>query len=176
MSVASVLAAWPLCAAPASPAPASATAQAEAGPAAGRPAAGEREASEAADGARLRRAVEWLADPAREGRGPGTKGIDEAGGWIAGEMRAIGLVPVDTTPAADDVAQAGFQPFEMTLDARLGPAAENRAELVGPTGPNGVATTIPLVLETDFTPLAAGGSGPFDLPLVFGGYGITAPA
>lgn len=135
------------------------------------------EPSVAADGARLRRSVEWLADSAREGRGPGTKGIDEAGGWIAAEMRAIGLVPVGrTSAAAGDVAQATFQPFDMTLDAKLGPAAENRAELVGPPGPDGVGTTIPLALETDFTPLAAGGSGPFDLPLVFGGYGITAPA
>ena len=35
---------------------------------------------------------------------------------------------------------------------------------------------MPLKLGVDFTPLAAGGSGAFDLPLVFGGYGITAPA
>ena len=34
---------------------------------------------------------------------------------------------------------------------------------------------IPLELGRDYTPLAAGGSGEFDLPLAFLGYGITAP-
>ena len=35
--------------------------------------------------------------------------------------------------------------------------------------------SLPLTLGETFTPLAAGGSGAFDLPLVFAGYGITAP-
>ena len=34
---------------------------------------------------------------------------------------------------------------------------------------------LPLKLGETFTPLAVGGSGVFDLPLVFAGYGITAP-
>jgi len=32
---------------------------------------------------RLRDAVTWLADPQREGRGPGTAGIDAAAEWVA---------------------------------------------------------------------------------------------
>ncbi|NCX97275.1 MAG: M28 family peptidase [Planctomycetia bacterium] len=68
------------------------------------------------------------------------------------------------------------QPFEMTLEATLGPADANTAELVGPPDETGTPRVVPLVLGKDFTPLAIGGSGEFDLPLAFAGYGITAPA
>jgi hypothetical protein len=118
---------------------------------------------------RLRRAVEWLAAPEREGRGPGTPGIDAAADWVAEQFAAVGVRPPGAEPAA-------FQPFTMTLDAQLGPAAENTAEILGPAGPDGAETRIPLELGRDFTPLAAGGSGAFELPLAFAGYGISAPA
>ena len=133
---------------------------------------------------RLRQAVEWLAAPEREGRGPGTKGIDQTADWVARQLAEIGLGTVasvapgtDPAPAAGAPAAATpFQRFVMTLDAKLGPADANTAELVGPPGEDGAPRTIPLSLGKDFTPLAAGGSGRFDLPLVFAGYGITAPA
>ena len=115
---------------------------------------------------RLRQAVTWLAAPEREGRGPGTPGIDAAADWIAAQFAEIGL-------AAPGAGEA-FQPFAMTLDAKLGPASANTLELVGPATADGGATVVPLVLGRDFTPLAAGGSGRFELPLVFAGYGITA--
>jgi len=143
--------------------------------------------AEAADDAatrdRLRQAVEWLAAPEREGRGPGTKGIEQAADWVAEQFSGIGLDTVVVgsgedvrRPVGEAVAATPFQKFVMTLDAKLGPAEANTAELVGPPGADGVAKTIPLHLGKDFTPLAAGGSGPFDLPLAFAGYGITAPA
>ena len=145
-------------------------------------------AAEAADDTavreRLRLAVEWLAAPEREGRGPGTKGIDQAADWVADQLADIGLdTIVGSGTAAHPAPTEGrletrspFQRFGMTLDAKLGPAAANTAEVVGPPGQDGVPRTIPLELGKDFTPLAAGGSGTFDLPLVFAGYGITAPA
>jgi hypothetical protein len=117
---------------------------------------------------RLREAVTWLASPEREGRGPGTAGIEQAADWVAGRLAALGL---DTTV----VGETPFQQFPVTLEAKLGPAAENTAEIVGPPGADGTRPVRPLELGTDFTPLAAGGSGAFDLPLVFAGYGITAP-
>jgi hypothetical protein len=126
-------------------------------------------ADEAAVRERLRAAVTWLAAPEREGRGPGTAGIEAAADWVAGQFADLGLEPPGT-------GGDRFQPFSMTLEARLGPEADNTAEIVGPPGPDGQPRRIPLVLGADFTPLAAGGSGPFDLPLVFAGYGITAPA
>lgn len=117
---------------------------------------------------RLRDAVTWLADPQREGRGPGTAGINAAADWVVRQFAALGLQP----PADSGT----LQPFAMTLEAKLGPATANAVELVGPPAAGGGATVVPLVLGRDFTPLATGGSGAFDLPLVFAGYGITAPA
>ncbi len=118
---------------------------------------------------RLRAAVTWLAAPEREGRGPGTAGIEAAADWVARELAGAGLRP-------SVAAATPFQTFTMTLEARLGPATENAVELVGPPGPDGAAVVVPLTLGADYTPLAAGGSGTFDLPLAFAGYGITAPA
>ncbi len=136
---------------------------------AGVSAADDPDATEAAAiRARLKEAVEWLASPDRNGRGPGTAGIDAAADWVAGQMQAAGL---DTTK----VSGAAFQPFPLILEARLGPADENVAEIVGPPLPDGSPSVRRLELGKDFTPLAAGGSGRFDLPLVFAGYGITAP-
>ncbi|MFM8952052.1 MAG: hypothetical protein ACKOOF_03185, partial [Planctomycetaceae bacterium] len=117
---------------------------------------------------RLREAVTWLASADREGRGPGTAGIDAAADWVARQFATLGL---DTTVIGDEP----FQPFAMTLEATLGPAADNSVEIVGPPDVSGSPLRIPLVLGEDFTPLAAGGSGAFDLPLLFGGFGITAP-
>ena len=69
---------------------------------------------------RLRSNVEWLAAPEREGRGPGTAGIEAAAEWVGEQFVDLGL-----TTAAE--ATGPFQPFEMTLDAKLGPPAENTA-------------------------------------------------
>ncbi len=117
---------------------------------------------------RLRTAVEWLAAPEREGRGPGTAGIDQAADWVARQLSGAGL---DTRIVGD----GPFQRFAMTLEAKLGPADDNTAELVGPPAADGRPRARRLELGIDFIPLAAGGSGPFDLPLVFAGYGISAP-
>jgi len=117
----------------------------------------------------LRDDVTWLSAPEREGRGPGTKGIEVAGGWVADRFATLGLA----APAGHETP---LQTFAMTLEANLGPTADNTAELVGPPDASGERQTIPLVLGKDFTPLAIGGSGAFDLPLVFAGYGISAPA
>lgn len=121
---------------------------------------------------RLRESVSHLASERMQGRGPGTDGLDQAGDWIAARFAELGLQPVETGSPAEAIT---FQPFEMTLQATLGPAEANRAELVGPPGGDGSERVVPLILGQDYTPLAAGGSGEFDLPLAFLGYGITAP-
>jgi hypothetical protein len=133
------------------------------------PAVNEAAPESAVVRAALERDVAWLAAPEREGRGPGTKGIDAAAEWVADRFTEIGLlVPTGR--------ESPLQPFEMTLEAKLGPAEANTAELVGPPDAAGSRRVVRLELGKDFTPLAIGGSGAFDLPLVFAGYGITAPA
>ena len=115
---------------------------------------------------RLRADVTWLAAPEREGRGPGTKGIRDASAWISRQFDEIGLEPINGLRE---------QSFVMTLEATLPKKQANHAEFVKVAEDGAQEVSLPLTLGETFTPLAAGGSGAFDLPLVFAGYGITAP-
>jgi hypothetical protein len=110
--------------------------------------------------ARLAESTAYLASDELEGRGLGTAGIDRAAEYIAGAFKEIGLQTAlfDGTP---------FQTFQVPIGARLG--ENNTLVLVSPDGKQ-----TPLTLDEDFIPLALGGSGRLDLPLVFVGYGITA--
>ena len=116
---------------------------------------------------RLRTDVTWLAAPEREGRGPGTQGIRDAADWISRQFSEIGLEPVNGIRE---------QPFTMTLEAVLPEKQANHAEFVKLAADGSVEVSLSLKLGETFTPLAVGGSGAFDLPLAFAGYGITAPA
>ncbi|MCU0877397.1 MAG: M20/M25/M40 family metallo-hydrolase [Pirellulaceae bacterium] len=121
----------------------------------------ETTAAAAASESRLRDTVTYLASDELEGRGVGTAGLDKAAEHLAEEFTNLGLKTdlFDGTP---------FQKFTLNLAAEMGPAEQNRLTLVGPKG-----ETV-LKLGTDFNPLAAGGSGAFEAPLVFAGYGIAA--
>ncbi len=113
---------------------------------------------------RLAETAKYLASDALEGRGVGTKGLDEAADYIADQFRQIGL--------KTDLFDGGpFQKFKMTTGASLGP--DNSLVFVGPASDDGKPKRIELKLDESFNPLAVGGSGKFDLPLVFVGYGIT---
>jgi hypothetical protein len=110
--------------------------------------------------ARLKSSVTYLASDELEGRGVGTEGLNKAADFIASEFKKLGLKTdlFDGTP---------FQKFEVTITTEMGPKEQNVLRLEGDE-------TISLKLGEDFNPLAAGGSGKVDAPLVFVGYGITA--
>lgn len=115
---------------------------------------------------RLYEAVKLLSSDALEGRGVGTKGIDEAASFIAEQFTSLGL----TTSLFEG---GPFQKFKMVVASELG--SPNHLELLAPASanqPSGAERE--LKLGEDFNPLAIGGSGKLDLPLVFVGYGITA--
>ncbi len=115
--------------------------------------------------ARLSRSAQYLASDALEGRGVGTKGLDLAAAYIAQQFRQIGL----KTELYDG---APFQKFSMTTGATLG--TRNELVFVGPAAPGSTEPRrIALKVGEQFNPLAIGGSGKFELPLVFVGYGIT---
>lgn len=125
-----------------------------------------RAAEEAGDvESRLSQGVGYLASDELEGRGVGTKGLDLAADYIAAQFREIGL----KTELFEDQP---FQKFKMTTGASLGP--RNELTLVGPAPEGGEPQRIDWKLGDQFNPLAIGGSGKLDLPLVFVGYGITA--
>ncbi len=116
--------------------------------------------------ARLLESVRYLASDELDGRGVGTAGLDLAADYIAERFAQARLRTelYDGTP---------FQKFRMTTGAKLG--TKNELALVGPAGgADAPAMRIELTVGVDFTPLSIGGSGAFDLPLVFAGYGITA--
>ena len=97
-----------------------------------------------------------LASPANEGRGPGTAGIDRSAGLLATWMREAGL-----TPGGDDGTY--FQPFRITTGVRV-------------TEPCAVAAgELRVVPGGDFQPIGFSTNGTFEAPVVFAGYGITAP-
>jgi Peptidase family M28/PDZ domain/PA domain len=97
-----------------------------------------------------------LSDPAMEGRGAGTAGIDSAAALIASWMRADGLTPGD-----DDGTY--YQPFRITTGVRLGEPCAIEIDTFS-AGPG-----------DDFQPIGFSTNGTLEAPVVFAGYGITAP-
>ncbi len=120
---------------------------------------GDEEPKSVAD--RLKADVSFLAADEREGRAPGTKGIDAAADYIAARFAKLGL---KQAPAADGF----FQPFEIV----------SKVDLKTPVALKFVVPeieTIEAKLGDDFQPLAIGSGGELkDVPIVFAGYGITA--
>jgi hypothetical protein len=111
--------------------------------------------------ARLKADVSFLAADAREGRAPGTNGIEDAARYIADTFRQQGLKPA---PGADGY----FQRFSLTGRPRLGEPTE--LVIQEPDG-----KTLKAEPKTEFSPLAIGTSGSYEhVPIVFAGYGITA--
>lgn len=114
---------------------------------------------------RLSEAARYLSSDELQGRGIGTKGLELAAQYIAVQFNEVGL-------KTDVFEQSPFQPFEVSTGTKLG--AENRLTLLSPPAQKGgEPNRIDLTLGQQFTPLAVSGSGRFDLPLVFVGYGIT---
>jgi len=107
--------------------------------------------------------VKVLASDELQGRGNGTPELDRAADYIAAQFRAAGL-----EPGGDD--RTYFQKFELVTGLTIGPS--NSLTLKGPRGVDD------LQLGRDYEPLsiAAPPDRAFSTPLVFAGYGISAPA
>ena len=103
--------------------------------------------------------VKALASPEMEGRGAGTKGIDRARKVIEARYRDLGLQPAGTR---------GFlQPFTVVTGARL--KKDNSLAI------KSSANTTSLTLNRDYVPFSFSSSGSASAPMVFVGYGATAP-
>jgi len=102
-----------------------------------------------------------LASDELKGRGNGTPELDRAAAYIADQFQRIGL------EAAGDEGTY-LQAFELITGLTLGPS--NSLTIEGP------AATVTLQLGRDYQPLSIGGSDQeLSVPLVFAGYGISAP-
>ncbi len=108
------------------------------------------------DAAGWQREARWLADPAREGRGLGTKGLAAAAEHLAARFAEAGLEP--------GAAGGSFlHSFRMPVAIE---AVEARLALGGEA----------LVEGRDFRPLWSSADGTFAGPHVFAGYGIDDEA
>lgn len=110
---------------------------------------------------RLRDDVTYLASDALEGRGIRTRGLVQAGDFIAEEFRKSGL---DTAWYNN----SPFQEFELLTASRKG--AVQRVQFHRSTGDQYLLTP-----NVDFSSLLKTSMGTMTCPVVFVGYGITAP-
>jgi hypothetical protein len=111
---------------------------------------------------RMRKDIFFLASSDCEGRGVDTKGIEKAADYIVAAFKEAGL-----KPAMKDGSY--FQPFSITASVKL--ANPTKLVLDGPG-----EVTKELKLGTDFNPMGFSPTAKANGPLVFVGYGITAPA
>jgi hypothetical protein len=93
----------------------------------------------------------WLADPAREGRGVGTQGLEASGAYIEKAFTDAGLTP------------AGGGGFRWAFDAPTSVSGQAQLTFAGKA-----------VDAADVQPLAFSASTSADAPLVFAGWGIVA--
>jgi len=143
--------------------PAAALAASQAGPAAAqRPRATKHPRhidalhEDLSDSTAILRMVRELSDPALEGRGVGTAGLEKAAALVEGWMGGLGLVP-----AGDDGGWSQW--FEVTTGAAV-------------TQPTSLALGGRAIgAGADFQPLGFSTGGTLTAPVVFAGYGITAP-
>jgi hypothetical protein len=104
--------------------------------------------------------IKFLASDKLKGRGDGTKELDEAADYIAKRFQKYGL-----RPAGDNGTY--LQRFKITVGAQMGP----NNSMVYQNG----ATRTALTAGQDFVPLSFSAAVTVQAPLLFAGYGITAP-
>jgi hypothetical protein len=119
-------------------------------------------AENAASIERLRKDLTYLTSDECEGRGAQTKGIHKAADYIAAEFQRLGLKP-------GGLNNTYFQPFSMRA-GRAKATGTNRVMLKGPLGQE-----IELKLGGGFQIVGFAGSGTVTAPVVFAGYGLSAP-
>jgi hypothetical protein len=100
--------------------------------------------------------VRFLARDEMKGRASGSPELEIAADYIAEQFRLAGL-----TPKGENGTY--FQPFEVTTGAQLGP--KNELAIAGAA----------LKINDDFVPIMISNTAEFEGPLVFAGYGISAP-
>ena len=120
---------------------------------------------------RLETHIRYLASDELKGRGIGTAELDQAADYIREQFAKAGL----QTAIYD---QGPFQFINLPGRVTIGAPEKNTlaftVKAVNAEEPSQSNRT-DLLLNQDFRPLAIGGSNQINAPLVFAGYGITAP-
>jgi hypothetical protein len=103
--------------------------------------------------------VKFLASQDMRGRGDGSPELEKAADFIARHFREFGLEPVD--------GEGYLQAFPITLGGKLGPANSFEVRENG--------KRVRLKLADDYIPFQFSSDRPLSGPVIFAGYGITAP-
>jgi Zn-dependent M28 family amino/carboxypeptidase len=115
------------------------------------------------DSEKIRAAVKYLSDDALQGRGTGQKGGDLAADWIAARFKAYGLLP-----AGDNGTYfQNINFYGVTTDPK-----QTRFALVSKSGTEVVLKFADEYVATDQT---HSDKSTVDAPIVYVGYGISAP-
>ena len=109
----------------------------------------------------LRGEVEWLADPARDGRMTGTAGAQASANWLAEYFRHAGLQSFGDNFAI---------PFQFNAGERV---LQDKTRLEISTNSS---RPLRAKLDQDFRPLPFSESGEASGEVVFAGYGLVAPS
>uniref|UniRef100_Q028V5 Peptidase M28 n=1 Tax=Solibacter usitatus (strain Ellin6076) TaxID=234267 RepID=Q028V5_SOLUE len=104
--------------------------------------------------------IKFLASPELRGRVTGSAELEKAAAFIERDYRQFGIKPVPGSPGY-------LQPLQVTTDAAIGKANHFKFS------ENGRSTT--LHFPGDFVPFNFSQTGKLTGPVVFAGYGITAP-
>ena len=134
--------------------------------------AGRADKSAEIDGARYMEHVQLLASDGLQGRGNGTPGLELAAEYIAERFRTSRL-----TPGGDD--NTWFQSFEIVTGISVGEGnqlalTDGRAETAFELGKSYYPISISPV-QSSSAPPTGGAATREGLPVVFAGYGISAP-
>lgn len=116
-----------------------------------------------ADPARYKADVTVLAAPNMEGRGAGTKGLTRAQKYIVSRYKSLGLEPAGSN--------GYLQPFTVPIRRKLLSGNRLHEEFAS----SAVSAGKPPKLGEDYTPLTFSSSKHVLAPVVFAGYGISAP-
>ena len=111
--------------------------------------------------------IAYLASDDLRGRDVGTEGLELAAQYIAKSFEQAGL-------ETELFAGTPFQTFNIPLGVTVGEPGNNHLAITRLRNGSQSETTA-YTLEESFRPLAIGSSGTATGPLVFVGYGITAP-
>ncbi|MDB6175829.1 MAG: hypothetical protein JWL59_5140 [Chthoniobacteraceae bacterium] len=103
--------------------------------------------------------VDWLADPARQGRMTGTPGAEASANFLAEYLQSVGVKPL---------GNEFFQPFEFDAGVKMLPG-KNRITLQS-DGP-----AAEFASDVDFRPLSFSDSAEVEGEVVFAGYGLSVP-
>lgn len=116
---------------------------------------GQRKDKVEAPADRVQADIAWLADPKREGRGLGTKGLEQSGARIEARMKALGLAPAGDSGSFR-------QKFSVTTKLSVGP--KTRLVLGAPVAAGDF-------VALGYSPYKAEAKG----ELVLVGHGVSAP-